>query len=188
MADPVRRRGTYEDVLRAPEFLLAEVADCEMYLRPRPTIDAARARTRLGVLLGTAYDLGRGGPGGWVLLDEPELHLGLRPDVVVPDLAGWRRARMPKLPSTPHLTLAPDWVCQVVSADSANFDRGTKQRVYAREGVELAWFVDPARQLLEVVRLGVGDEVAIATFRENEVVCAEPFESIEVELGALWER
>lgn len=188
MADPVRRRGTYDDVLRAPEFLLAEVADGEMHLRPRPAIDAARARTRLGVLLGTAFDLGRGGPGGWVLLDEPELHLGLRPDVVVPDLAGWRRARMPKLPSTAHLTLAPDWVCEVISADSADFDRGTKQPVYAREGVGIAWFVDPARQLLEVVRLEVGSESAVATFRGNDVVCAEPFEAIEVELGALWER
>lgn len=175
-------------MLRTPEFLLAEVVDCEMYLRPRPAIDAARARTRLGTLLGTAFDLGRGGPGGWVLLDEPELHLGRRPDVVVPDLAGWRRERMPELPATAHLTLAPDWVCEVISWGSADFVRRTKQRVYAREGVRLAWFVDPARQLLEVVRLGTGSEGAVATCRGTEVVCAEPFEAIEVELGALWER
>ncbi len=64
--------------------------------------------------------------GGWILLDEPELHLGA--DILVPDLAGWRRERLPHVPDAPFLDLSPDWACEVLSARAQRLDRMKDQR------------------------------------------------------------
>ncbi|MBI4706021.1 MAG: Uma2 family endonuclease, partial [Deltaproteobacteria bacterium] len=114
MGDPALRRATYEDVLAAPSHLVAEIVGGELRLSPRPALPHAAAASALGEELGPAFKRGRGGPGGWILLDEPELHL--RGDILVPDLAGWRRERLPRLPPEPYLELAPDWICEVLSA------------------------------------------------------------------------
>ena len=132
------------------------------------------------------YNHGRGGPGGWRILDEPELHLGS--DVTVPDLAGWRRARMPGLPETAYFALAPDWVCEVVSPSTALLDRTKKLRIYAREGVGHCWIVDPVVRTLEVLRLESGRWTISATHAGNEVVRVEPFDAIDLELPLLWDE
>jgi Uma2 family endonuclease len=136
--------------------------------------------------LGGPFDLGSGGPGGWVILDEPELHLGA--DVVVPDLAGWRRERLPGLPESAALTLAPDWVCEVISPDSHGRDRVAKMRIYGRERVSYAWLVDPIAQLLEVFRLDGVLWSRTQSASGHETLRAEPFEAVELELALLWER
>ena len=116
MGDPARRRATYEDVLAQPDHVVAEVIHGTLYTFARPRTRHARSSSRLGAVLDGPFDRGaNGGPGGWIILDEPELHLGADPDILVPDLAGWRRTRMPEMPDAPYLTLAPDWVCEVVS-------------------------------------------------------------------------
>src|SRR2546428_6351506 len=122
-ADTAERRATYQDVVDAPEHRVAEIVNGELRLSPRPRTTHARSASKLGAVLDGPFDRGVGGPGGWVLLDEPELHL---PDIVVPDLAGWRRERMPELPDEPFLILAPDWVCEVLSPSTADFDRADK--------------------------------------------------------------
>jgi len=127
---------------------------------------------------------GRGGPGDWWILDEPELHLGA--DVLVPDLAGWRKTRMPHRPDTAYFPLAPDWVCEILSPSTAVVDRVKKLAIYAREGVAHAWLIDPALQTLEVFRLEGGRWVLLGTHAENEVVRAEPFAEIDLELDRLW--
>ena len=126
--------------------------DGELYATPRPALPHARAATVLAVKLGGPFD--RNGPGGWVILVEPELHFGN--DVLVPDLAGWRRERVPTLPADAFMTLAPDWICEVLSASTETLDRGKKLRIYAREGVHHAWLVDPLRRTLEVLGLESG--------------------------------
>ena len=149
----------------------------------------AKARDRLdtaGHWLGPPFDEGRGGPGGWRILDEPELHLGEH--ALVPDLAGWRLERMPRLPETAYFALAPDWVCEVLSPSTAQLDRAKKLRVYAEYGVKHAWLVDPLARSLEVLRLEHGRWSLLDTHAGNAVVRAEPFEAIELELGALWEE
>src|SRR5437016_825432 len=137
MADPAKKRATYEDVLRAPEHVVAEIINGELRLSPRPGKPHARATSSLGIELGGPFDRGRGGPGGWIILDEPELHLG--EEVVVPDLAGWRRERMPTLDEAAYFTLAPDWICEALSKSTEADDRADKLPIYAAAGVEHAW-------------------------------------------------
>ena len=152
---PLKKGATYDDLRGVPDHFVAEMFDGELYASPRPALPHAHAATVLGVELGGPFHLGRNGPGGWVILDEPELHFGN--DVLVPDLAGWRRERVPTLPADAYMTLAPDWVCEVLSPSTETLDRGKKLRIYAREGVAHAWLVDPLRQTLEVLSLASGD-------------------------------
>jgi Uma2 family endonuclease len=131
-----------------------------------------------------AFDERRNGPGGWCILLEPELHLG--PDVLVPDLAGWRRTRMPVVPDAAYFELPPDWVCESLSPSTTSFDRVKKLAIYARESVPHGWLLDPLAHTLEVLRLENGRWTILATHAGAEVVPAEPFEAIEMELAILW--
>jgi hypothetical protein len=186
MADAARRRATYEDVLAAPSHVVAEIVGGILHTQARPRTRHARSASRLGGVLDGPFDRGSGGPGGWLLLDEPELHLGADPDIVVPDLAGWRRERMPALPDVAFLTLAPDWACEVLSPSTEDFDRAEKVPLYARERVSYVWLVDPLVRTLEILRLD-GDSYRIATtVRGDARVRAEPFDAIELELALLW--
>ena len=115
-----------------PEHLVAEIVDGVLRTFPRPASLHARASSRLGAELDGPFDRGRGGPGGWILLDEPELHL--HGDILVPDIAGWRRTRMPELPDAAAFELPPDWVREVLSPSTAPTDRAEKEReLEARE-------------------------------------------------------
>jgi Uma2 family endonuclease len=185
MADPAKRRATYADVLNAPEHMVAEVIDGELELSPRPAKPHAAAATALGEELGPPFKRGRGGPGGWIILDEPELHLSA--DVLVPDLAGWRRERMPVMTTAEaYFTLAPDWVCEVVSPSTGAKDRARKLPIYAREAVRHVWLVDPLQRTLDVLRLQDRNWVIVAVHEGGAKVRAEPFDAIELDLGILW--
>jgi Uma2 family endonuclease len=178
------KRATYEDVLNAPENKVAEIVDGELLLSPRPSAWHALAHSELQMAIGTAFHRGAGGPGGWWILTEPELHLG--EPITVPDLAGWRRERMPSVPDVAFFTLAPDWVCEVLSPSTERFDRGKKLKAYAAAGVTHAWLVKPSDRTLEVLRLREGAWTIVAVWEDTAVVRAEPFEAIELELGRLW--
>jgi Uma2 family endonuclease len=185
MVDPARRRATYEDVLAAPPDKIAEIVDGVLELSPRPAKAHAIASSVLGEELGPPFRRGRGGPGGWILVDEPELHLGA--DVLVPDLAGWRRERMPVVRTElPYFTLAPDWLCEVLSPSTSKLDRARKLPIYARAEVRHVWLVDPLARTLEVLRLESGRWSILGTHADDARVRAEPFDAIELELGALW--
>ena len=152
--------ATYQDVLDAPENMVAELIEGALHLQPRPALRHARASSTLGVEIGGPFDRGRGGPGGWWILDEPELHLGA--DVLVPDLAGWRRERMPAFPDAPWTDLAPDWVCEVLSPGTRRLDLTDKRRLYAAAHVPHLWFVDPLARTLEAFALQDGAWVLIS--------------------------
>jgi Uma2 family endonuclease len=181
---PFDRPATYEDLVKLPDHLVAEIVDGELHASPRPAPAHAVAGASVGGLLKNPYSFGKGGPGGWWILYEPELHAGA--DVLVPDWAGWRKARMPHPPETAYFPLAPDWVCEILSPSTAVVDRARKLAIYAREGVAHAWLVDPALQTLEVFRLEGGRWVLLGTHAGDEVVRAEPFGEIDLELGLLW--
>ena len=134
--------------------------------------------------IGSAFQRGRGGPGGWWIVYEPELHLG--GDIVVPDLAGWRRSRMPEAPTGAFTEVAPDWVCEALSPSTARRDRVLKVPLYAREHVPWVWLVDASARTLEVLKLQGEGFFLHATFGGSGRVRADPFEAIELELGALW--
>jgi Uma2 family endonuclease len=184
MAQPKQRRATYEDLLAVPDNLVAEIIDGDLLTSPRPAARHARASSRLGVHLGGPFDSGIGGPGGWIILDEPELHVG--GDVVVPDLAGWRRERMPKIPDAAAFELPPDWVCEVLSPGTEPVDRATKMPLYAREHVAYAWLVNPIGRTVEAYRLSDGVWTPAATHGGDVRARIEPFDALELEIGVLW--
>lgn len=188
MGHPQRttRPATYEDLLKVPDHLVAEIVGGELHATPRPAPRHAAASSGLDGALHGPFDRGRGGPGGWRILFEPELHLG--PDILVPDLAGWRRERLPALPETAYFAIAPDWICEVVSPSTAAFDRVQKLAVYAREQVRHAWLVDPLAQTLEVLRLEGSRWLIVGTWAGTSSVRGEPFDALEWDLTLLWDE
>lgn len=185
MADPARRAATYLDVLDAPPQMIAEVVGGQLHLQPRPGLAHAAAGSALGEELGPPFKRGKGGPGGWIILDEPELHL--QADIVVPDLAAWRRTRLDVVPATAYLTMAPDWVAEVLSPRTEKFDRTDKLTVYAREKVPWVWLVNPQQRTLEILHLGADDRwIVQAVHHDDAQIRAEPFDAIVFDLGALW--
>ncbi len=184
MTDPARRRATYQDVLDAPNDKIAEIVNGVLHLSSRPRWKHQSVATSLTGELVPVFQRGRGGPGGWVFVVEPELHLG--DDILVPDLVGYRRERLPVIEDVAFETLAPDWICEVLSRSTQSFDRVDKMASYAAAGVKHAWLVHPVRRTLEVFRLYRSKWRAVATHQEDEQVHAEPFEAIELDLALLW--
>jgi len=186
VAEP-KRKATYDDVLAAPEHKVAEILDGELFLSPRPATPHALATTVLvGAILGSYGDAPGHPeqPGGWWFLVEPELHLG--DDVLVPDVAGWRRERLPRIPNAPWIDLPPDWLCETLSPATARIDRSRKLRIYARAGVPHVWLLDPLARTLEVLALD-GDRWVVAEVHAGEDrVRAEPFAALELSLARLW--
>ncbi|MDX2307483.1 MAG: Uma2 family endonuclease [Hyphomicrobium sp.] len=178
------RPATYADIEALPPNVVGEILFGVLHTHPRPAPRHARALSRLGAELDGPFDRGKGGPGGWIILDEPELHLGSH--VVVPDLAGWRRERLPKLPETAFFETAPDWVCEVLSPATARVDRTDKLAIYAEHGVGHVWLVDPIAMTLEVLALTDGKWQIAATFKDADPVTAPPFDAHTFALDVLW--
>jgi Uma2 family endonuclease len=182
------RRATYQDVLDAPANMIAEVIFGALHTQPRPAYPHSIASSNLGAVITSRYRFGEGGPGGWIFIDEPELHLGSEPDILVPDLAGWHRERLAGLPrERPFTTVAPDWLCEVLSPSTQRIDRAEKMEVYLREQVRQVWLVDPLALTLEVYRHGGDLWHRSAIYHGDAVVRAEPFDAIELPLNWLWE-
>lgn len=182
-----QRYATYEELLALPAHVVGEIVFGTLHASPRPTPKHAQAATTIAEELGPPFKRGRGGPGGWLILYEPELHLG--PHVVVPDLAGWRRTRMPEMPvDKAYFDLAPDWVCEVLSPSTAALDRGDKLTIYNTFMAEHVWLVDPDARTLEVLSHDPKGYRTVTVFSGDAKVRAVPFDAIELELGLLWTR
>ena len=179
-----RRQATYADLEALPDNLVGEIVNGRLVASPRPAPRHATVSSGLGALIGAPYGYGVGGPGGWRILDEPELHLG--PDVLVPDLAGWRLERMPELPDTAYFELVPDWVCEVLSPRTERLDRGEKLAVYQREQVKHVWLLTPLGQTLEVLRLTADGFLLAGVHTSPSVVRPEPFDVVDLDLGLLF--
>ena len=181
-----RRQATYEDLLKVPDILVAEIIDGELVTSPRPASPHARATSVIRADI-DPFDRRPGspdGPGGWWILFEPELHLGA--DILVPDLAGWRRERMPVLKDVAYFELVPDWVCEVVSPSTARIDRVRKMPIYACEGVSYLWLIHPSLQTLEVYRREGEHWVVASSHVGAESIRAEPFEAIALDMNRWW--
>ena len=178
------RRATYQDVLDAPAHLVAEIINGTLHTHPRPASRHALATSNLGDELVSPFGKGRGGPGGWWIIDEPELHVD--EEIVVPDLAGWRRERMPEYPDTAYFTLAPDWACEALCASTRKVDLHEKRPIYAVAGVPHLWLVDPADRTLEAFELRDGEWLLIASAKDDDPVSIRPFDAITFNLVDLW--
>jgi len=186
MALPSKRPkpASYQDILALPEHVVGEIVDGELVVSPRPAPRHAFANSSLGVEIGGPYGHGRGGPGGWVILDEPELHLD--PHVLVPDMAGWRRERMPELPSTAWFEIPPDWVCEVLSPSTAIVDRTRKQEIYRQHGVSWLWFVDPVARTIEALSRAEQGWLLSGAFGGESEAKIPPFDAVAINIGLLW--
>jgi len=189
VANPVlpKRPATYDDLCRVPEPFIVELIDGDLHVQPRPAIPHARSNSSAAGDLW--YRFGRGRTGGWWILYEPELHLGSpnpRSLVLVPDIAGWMRDRVPVLPSAAGLEIVPDWVCEVFSPSSHRHDRFHKANLYARLGVRWMWLIDPLDQTLEVYELRDGVWAWIQSFEGAQKARARPFDAEELDLGDWW--
>jgi Uma2 family endonuclease len=181
-----RKAATYADLEKVPDTMVAEILDGELVVSPRPALRHANTGSMLvgDLIFHFGGGGGSGAPGGWWILYEPELHF--KHDVLVPDLAGWRRERMPKLPNVAACTLAPDWVCEIISDRTARYDRGRKKRIYARERIQHLWHIDPIARLLETFTLDGKRWLDAGTYEGEAKVRVPPFEARPVNLGRLW--
>jgi Uma2 family endonuclease len=178
------RPATYQDIIDAPPHMVAEIANGRLHLHPRPAARHARASFSMAGQLHGPFQGGPGAPGGWHFAIEPELHLGT--DVLVPDLAGWRRERMPGYPDTAFIDLAPDWICEILSPSTRRFDLTEKRDLYRANAVAHLWLVDPDARTLEAFTLRAGAWTLTAAFQDGDDVRAAPFEALAFPLGALW--
>lgn len=184
MTAAARKLATYADLEALPANVVGQIVLGVLHAHPRPAVPHALAASALGEELGPPFKRGRGGPGRWLILDEPELHLD--DDVLVPDLAGWRRERMSEAPRTAFLSVAPDCICEVLSPSTSSLDRGDKLKVYARENVAHVWLVDPAARTLEVLLLDGATYRILDVFSDDAKTRVVPFDAIELDLAVLW--
>ncbi len=185
---PLRRRATYQDVLDAPAEMTAEVLDGELHLMPRPRRSHLRSASGLGAFLFGAFHVGASGPGGWTIIDEPEIHLGPGLDIVVPDLGGWRAGRLVDREDMdePFITVVPDWVCEILSPGTLRVDRMKKMPIYAREKIGHVWLIDPRERTVEVFRHAGTTYMLVGTFGGDSGLAAEPFETATIPPAFLW--
>jgi Uma2 family endonuclease len=178
--------ATYKDVLDAPDDKVAELIDGELFLSSRPTSYHAGAASNLAALLIPRFWHGDNGPGGWVIVIEPELHLAVDKRVVVPDLAGWRTSRMSSLPEDHKFKVVPDWICEIASKKTRKHDRKNKLPLYARVGVGHAWIIEPRLRSLQGYRRHEQNWLELGCYFDDEKVRAEPFDAVELDLSRLW--
>jgi Uma2 family endonuclease len=184
MAEPAKKIATYADIEALPPHVTGEIIYGNLVTHPRPTPRHATAHNALGSELTGPFQTGRGGPGGWVFMTEPEMHIGGH--ILVPDIAGWRREKMPDMPSKAYVEIAPDWVCEILSESTEDYDRKDKREIYGKLGVSHIWLLDPRSKVLEVFQLTAGHWMLIGTYKGHDGVKAPPFNAIEFSLGALW--
>ncbi|MEW6221341.1 MAG: Uma2 family endonuclease [Thermodesulfobacteriota bacterium] len=185
MAEPARRAATYQDLYRLPEGMTGEIVNGELVATPRPSRLHTFTASALGAKISGPYLFGEGGgPGGWIILDEPEIAFGS--DLLVPDLAGWGQERFPVTESHNWIGVPPDWVCEILSPASVRTDKTGKMPVYAQHGVHHLWLIDPLAMTLDVFRLEAGRWTVVGLFAGSDQVRAEPFPELALDLASLW--
>lgn len=186
MTRPALKPTLYEQWLNLPDNLVGEIIANQLYSQPRPAAPHALAAAHLGMKIGSPFSLGDGGPGGWWILLEPEIHFKPYTEIFVPDIAGWRRERLPSIPNAPYFELVPDWLCEVLSPSTTHKDRQVKMPLYAQYGVRYAWLLDPLAKTLEAFSQHQNTWTLIGSFRDNDLVSVAPFAEISFSLHDLW--
>ena len=184
MAESAKKRATYADLKAVPPHLVAEIIEGVLRTHPRPSLRHGLTATSLGNELAGPFQKGRGGPGGWIFIIEPEFHLGK--DVLAPDIAGWRRDRFPSVPATVFAVVSPDCVCEVLSASTETCDRTLKKRIYAEAAIPHMWLIDPRLQILEAFENCDRRWTKIGDWNSDDSVSAPPFDAISFSLADLW--
>jgi Uma2 family endonuclease len=185
LARKLHRPATIADIDALPASLRGEIIDGELYAFPRPRAVHGSLETSVASDLHRPFQQRRGGPGGWWILVEPGIEIPRSPEFS-PDLAGWRRERLPHLPDDEPIGVVPDWICEVLSPSTRGYDLLVKRRFYAEIGVGHLWYVDPDVQSLTVSRLVDGKWLELGVHGPAEKVRVEPFEAVEIDLPVWW--
>jgi len=186
MSRPALKPATYADLVALPEGVVGELIGGTLYTQPRPAGPHSLVATGLGMDLGAPFDRGRGGPGGWIIIYEPELHLA--DEVLVPDLAAWRAERLPAdARKDAFFTIAPDWIAEVASPSTTNRDRLLKVPLYAASGVKHLWLVEPVDGRIEAYALENGRWVWLGTWADDAAAAIPPFDAVPLDLTRLWQ-
>ena len=184
MPEAAKKKATYEDLYTIADHMIGEIIAGELIATPRPSRRHSSTLARLTSNILPPFEYGRGGPGGWIILVEPEIALG--ENILVPDLAGWKRERFPFQEETNWISVAPDWVCEILSPTTLRLDKVKKMPVYAQFGVGHIWLIDPLAMTLDAFRLEAHRWVLLGSYAERDHVRLEPFQEIEIALGDLW--
>ena len=176
----------YDRLMALPEGLTGEILNGQLHTQPRPSGLHMGVESALQIELGGPFDRGRGGPGGWRILVESEIHFVRDQEICVPDLAGWRRVRLPLLPADHRFEVVPDWVCEILSPSTESKDRQIKLPVYARYGVGYAWLIDPLKQTLGALALEQGNWRQLGTWGREQTIAVPPFDAVQLALHDLW--
>lgn len=184
MAEAAKKRATYADLEAVPPHLVAEIIDGELMTHPRPSPRHSATASALGAELTGPFQKGRRGPGGWVFFVEPEISFDAQ--LLVPDMAGWKRERLPAYPDTNYHTVSPDWICEILSGSTEKRDRTVKSRIYAEARVPYFWLIDPRLQILEAFELDEGRWLKIGAWNSDDEVRAPPFDAVAFSLADLW--
>ena len=183
---PKTTPNLYAELCALPEHITGEIIGGRLYTQPRPAGPHAVSSSSLGAELYGPYQRGTDGPGGWWIINEPEIHFTHDEEVCVPDIAGWRKERMPKIPRGHRFNIVPDWVCEVLSPSTAKKDRVVKMPVYAQYGVAFFWLLDPLERTLEAFALREGCWTVIGLYQDNATVNVAPFDALDLNLSDLW--
>lgn len=184
MTEPARKRATYDDLYTIPKNMVGEIIDGDIVASPRPSRKHGYSASIIGNELGPPYNMGRGGPGGWIIIGEPEISFG--DNILVPDLAGWKKERFPESEDHNWISISPDWVCEIISQGSIRIDRVEKMGIYVQHMVSYFWIIDPSNKTFEALKNEAGRWLIIGTYAEDDKVRAEPFQEIEIDLNCLW--
>ena len=185
MSEPAGKKASYDDLFSIPENTTGEIIDGELFVTPRPSRKHGYTASALDKKIGSPYQFGdSGGPGGWIIIVEPEISLG--ENIIVPDLGGWRKERFPVSEETNWISVPPDWACEVLSPGTVRLDKIKKMPLYAKHAVGHLWLIDPIAKSLDVYRLESGMWTVAGFYAEEDKVRAEPFEEVEIDLNDLW--
>ncbi|MBF0224823.1 MAG: Uma2 family endonuclease [Desulfobacterales bacterium] len=180
----IKKNATYEDLYTIPKNMIGEIINGQLYAMPRPSPRHSNVSSIIGWQIIGPFRFGLGGPGGWIILDEPEIQLGQ--DIFVPDLAAWKKERLPRPPTTNYIAIPPDWICEVLSPSTAIHDRTKKMPIYAQSGVAYLWLIHPIDKTVEIFGLDAGKWVFISAHGDKDKVRAEPFKEIEIDIATFW--
>jgi len=182
---PSTKPPTLADLDALPPGIVGEIIDGVLYTMTKPRMRHQRTGTGISADLRGPFDLGRGGPGGWWIVTEPGIELPNTPEIS-PDVAGWRRERMPEMPGDEPIRVVPDWVCEILSKNTRRHDQVVKMPYYAKIGVAYAWVADAEARVLVAYRLESGAWRVIGTYSNETEARIEPFDTVPVNVADWW--
>jgi Uma2 family endonuclease len=183
---PSMKPPTLADLDALPPGIVGEIIEGVLYTMTKPRMRHQRTATRIGGKLSDPFDAGPGGPGGWWIVNEPGIELPNDTKEISPDVAGWRRERMPEMPGDEPIRVVPDWLCEILSPTTRRHDLLRKQPYYAKVGVPFMWLIDLDARVLTAYRLEGTAWLTVGTYSEETEARIAPFDAVPLNVASWW--